>query len=104
MPSLIEIVVFAAPIVAFAALRRSGLAFLASYPIGVLLLWRTMIANEAAAPDSDLDVVFALALIVWAALLALLYAAILLAVQLLVALGRYVASAMARRRPTAPRQ
>lgn len=103
MLSWTEIVVLAAPLLAFAVLRRTGQAFLVAYPIGVTVLWRTMIGNEVAAADSDLDAVFHIALYLLSALLALAYAAILLTARGIVALAGGLRSAIARHRRTAPR-
>lgn len=62
------------PLATYALFRSAMKGFLAAAPLGVLVLWFTMVSNESAAPDSDLDVVFAIMLFIWAAILIVVYA------------------------------
>lgn len=72
MATMIAIVLI--PLATYALFRSAMKGFLAAAPLGVLVLWYTMVSNEAAAPDSDLDVVFAIMLFIWAAILVVVYA------------------------------
>jgi len=62
------------PLVANVLLSRKLYAFVISAPLGVCILWVTMVSVEVRAPDSDLDFIFALACLGWAVILILAYA------------------------------
>ncbi len=71
------LVVFLAPGLAYSLLRDEVQAFWLSAPVGMMALIANMIHSEVYAPDSDFDLVFGLACVLWAMVLAVAYAACL---------------------------
>ncbi|MEW4491061.1 hypothetical protein AB1L42_23485 [Thalassoglobus sp. JC818] len=59
----------AIPLISIFAFKNTIIAILASSAIGVpMLVWR-MLYLETNAPDSDMDIIFALAMLIWSLIL-----------------------------------
>lgn len=63
------------PVIAWVNSRRPMQAYKYSVVTGVGLLWAWMVFQESRASDSDFDIVFAFACLLWGAVLAIIHAA-----------------------------
>jgi len=68
------------PVIAYVKLRSEMAAFFVSAPLGMLALVAFMVHTEANALDGDIDIIFEIGCILWALILAGLYAACFLVV------------------------
>jgi hypothetical protein len=59
------ILTIAIPVIANILFRRKLHAFLVSAPLGVCVLWVSMVLTEARSPDSDFDLIFGFACVLW---------------------------------------
>ncbi len=67
------LILIAVPIISWLLLRRLVASCTLSCFVGVVVLWANMIRLEDRAPDSDFDIMFGIAMVVWAIILATMY-------------------------------
>lgn len=70
-------ILVAIPVATICTSKSTLASFAISVVIGTLVLWSRMIYLEARAADADFEIVFYLGMMLWAALLAVAYAAII---------------------------
>ncbi len=67
------LILIAVPIVSWLLVRRLVASCTLSCLAGVVVLWANMIRLEDLAPDSDFDIIFGIAMAVWAIVLVSMY-------------------------------
>jgi hypothetical protein len=76
------------PVIMIVLTKRFLYSWFLSSILGIIVLWINMIVLELKAVDSDLDIIFALAMMMWATILSILYGILFIAAQVIFQLFR----------------